>query len=83
MYVWLIKNLRPYRATEIQYLTLYCETELDEHLIVLIDMLLFHEWFLVIGDDYFLHPSLPSFSASLSVPDEEKSLIKQSQESGT
>lgn len=36
----------------------------------------------MIGDDYFPYPSLPSFSASLSVPD-EKSLVKQSQESGT
>lgn len=36
-------SVRTYRATEIQYLTLQCETELDEHLIVLIEMLLFYK----------------------------------------
>ena len=83
VYIWLVRiSVRPYRATEIRYLTLHHETELDEYLIVLIEMLLFYEWLLVIGHDCFPPPSLPSFSASLSVPD-EKFLVKQSQESGT
>lgn len=75
-------SVRTYRATEIQYLTLQCETELDEHLIVLIEMLLFYKW---LSDQWWLlSPSLtPLFPSPLCIPDEEKSFLKQSQESGT